>query len=122
MTRDGRPGRAERWRPLLLRSTISELVYFSSQIDDLLAKHSHLQHAAQHVLPMAEAVAKLMGASVTIFIVGPIPDSNGVIENRSINVNHPGGLRSQTWAQFDPDGFARAEDSFKAFGMANFSE
>lgn len=75
-----------------------------------------------HVLPMAESIAKLMGAAVSIFIVGPIPDANGVIENRSINVNHPGGISSQTWPDFDPHGFTMAEDSFKAYGVANFSE
>lgn len=83
---------------------------------------SKLQHAAAHVLPMAESIARLMGAAVSIFIVGPIPNSNGVIENRSINVNHPGGISSQTWPQFDPVGFSRAEDSFTAYGVANFSE
>lgn len=71
---------------------------------------------------MAESIARLMGAAVTILIVGPIPNANGVIETRSINVNHPGGISSETWPGFDPHGFARAEDSFKAYGMANFSE
>lgn len=74
------------------------------------------------MLPVAETIAKLMGAIVTIFIVGPIPDKNGVIENRSISVNHPGGTSGKSWAEFDPIGFQRAEDSFVQYGVANYSE
>lgn len=101
---------------------MSHRIVFASQFFCLLLDTSQLQHAAEHIIPMAQSIAKLMGAAVSIFIVGPIPDSNGVIENRSINVNHPGGVSTQTWPQFDPAGFGRAENSFKSYGVANFSE
>ncbi|KZP08579.1 hypothetical protein FIBSPDRAFT_1052319 [Athelia psychrophila] len=84
--------------------------------------HNQLQSAAAHVLPVAETIAKLMGAIVTIFIVGPIPDKNGVIENRSISVNHPGGTSGKTWAEFDPMGFKRPEDSFIQYRIANYTQ
>lgn len=63
-----------------------------------------------------------MGAAVSILIVGPIPESNGVIETRSIHVNHPGGTTGKTWPEFDPLGFQKVEDSFVRYGIANFSK
>lgn len=105
------------------RSTISELLVISSS-ENLTYEFliSQLKFAAAHILPVANAIAALMGAAVSIFIVGPIPESNGVIESRSINVNHPGGTTDKTWPEFDPIGFQQTEDSIVRYGIANFSE
>lgn len=84
--------------------------------------HSQLQFVAQYVRPIADAIAAQMQASVSIVIVGPIPERNGEVEARSVNVNWPGGLSTATWPTFDPLGFELASRSLVGYARANFCE
>ncbi|KZP13324.1 hypothetical protein FIBSPDRAFT_960611 [Athelia psychrophila] len=83
--------------------------------------HHQLHFVAQYVRPIADAIAAQMQASVSIQIVGPIPERNGEIKARSINVNWPGGLSTATWPMFDPLGFEAATQSLVGYARANFT-
>ncbi|KAF7971124.1 hypothetical protein HWV62_21996 [Athelia sp. TMB] len=83
--------------------------------------HHQLNFIAQYIRPIADAIASQMQAAVSIHIVGPIPERNGEIEARSINVNWPGSLSGSTWPQYDPSGFSAAQKSLISYARSNFS-
>ncbi|KAJ7874252.1 hypothetical protein B0H13DRAFT_2348663 [Mycena leptocephala] len=84
--------------------------------------HNALEALDDVGIPMADALAELLGAHVAILVVGPVGSAQGEVLLRSVFSDTSKRATTKTWPKFDRKGFTTMEASITHYGRTLFTK
>ncbi|KAJ7794669.1 hypothetical protein B0H13DRAFT_2393319 [Mycena leptocephala] len=84
--------------------------------------HDALEGLDDVGIPLADALAELLGAHVAILVVGPVGSAQGEVLLRSVFSDTSKRATTKTWPKFDRKGFTAMEASVTRYGRALFTK